>query len=55
MIDLVNFALTNFFRNIGSFLPNFFAGLLILIIGLILGSILKHSLVTIFNFLKIGV
>ncbi len=53
MIDLVNFALTNFFRNIGSFLPNFFAGLLILIIGLILGSILKHSLVTIFNFLKI--
>ncbi|MGB9883190.1 MAG: mechanosensitive ion channel family protein [Microgenomates group bacterium] len=53
MIDVVNMILVNFFRSVGSFLPNLFAGILILIIGVLIASILKHLIVTLFHFLKV--
>lgn len=53
MIDIINITLYDFLKTIGLFLPRFFAGLLILIIGILLGGILKHSLVTIINFFKL--
>lgn len=37
----------------GRFLPNFFAGIVILLIGIILGSIVKRLLLTVFDALKI--
>lgn len=53
MVDIINVVLVNFFRSIGSFLPNLFAGILILLIGFLIGSIVKHLLVTLFGFLRV--
>ena len=53
MIYLVDNVLTNFWDKFTNYLPDFFGGLLILLIGLILSSILKKFLVTIFRFLKL--
>lgn len=53
MVDIINVVLVNFFRSIGSFLPNLFAGILILLIGFLIGSIVKHLLLTLFSFLRI--
>ncbi len=53
MIDIVNITLYDFLKTIGNFLPRFSAGLLILIIGILLARILKHTSVTIINFFKI--
>lgn len=53
MIDIINVVLVNFFRSVGSFLPNLFAGILILLIGFLIASIVKHLLVTLLNFLRI--
>lgn len=53
MVDIVNMILVDFFKSIGSFLPNLFAGVLILLIGVLIASILKHLIVTLFSFLKL--
>lgn len=53
MVDLVNIVLVDFFRSIGSFLPNLIGGLLILIVGFLIGSIFKHLILTVFTFLKV--
>lgn len=53
MVDLVNGILLNFFRKLSIYLPNFFGGLLILLIGLVLASILKRILISIFSFFKL--
>lgn len=53
MVDLVNIVLVDFFRSIGSFLPNLIGGLLILIVGFLIGSIFKHLILTVFAFLKV--
>lgn len=53
MVFIINSILTEFFRNLGAFLPNFIGGLLILIIGLLLGGLVKHGLMTIFAFVKL--
>lgn len=53
MIDVVNLILIDSLKTIGGFLPSLFAGLLILVVGLLIGSIFKHFLVTVFNFVKI--
>ncbi|GAB4219435.1 MAG: hypothetical protein Fur009_5610 [Candidatus Microgenomates bacterium] len=53
MVDIINVVLINFFKQIGIFLPNFFAGVLILLIGFLIGSIAKHLLLTLFNFLRV--
>lgn len=52
MIDIINVVLVNFFKSIGNFLPNLLAGILILLIGFLIGSIAKHLFVTLFNFLR---
>lgn len=53
MVDLVNIVLVDFFRGVGAFLPNLLGGILILIIGFLIGSIVKHLLLTVFTFLKV--
>lgn len=53
MVDLVNIVLVDFFRSLGSFLPNLIGGILILIVGFLIGSIVKHLILTIFSFLKL--
>ena len=53
MIEIINTILVDFFQGIGSSLPNFFGGLIILIIGLLIGSILKNVLMSLLSFLKI--
>ncbi|PIV09326.1 hypothetical protein COS31_03670 [Candidatus Roizmanbacteria bacterium CG02_land_8_20_14_3_00_36_15] len=53
MINLVNNVLINFWHKFSNYLPDFFGGVLILIIGLVAASILKRFLLTILRFLKI--
>ncbi|MCL4363700.1 hypothetical protein M1328_00505 [Patescibacteria group bacterium] len=53
MVELVNMVLVDFFKSLGNFLPNLVGGALILIIGFLIGSIVKHLLLTVFSFLKI--
>jgi len=55
MIDVVNNVIYQFWFKISNYLPDFFAGLLILIIGLILASLLKKFILTIFRFLKLDI
>lgn len=53
MIELINTILFDFFRNLGNLIPSFFGGLLILIIGLLIGSIVKQLILTVVTFSKI--
>jgi len=53
MINLVKNVLINFWHKFSNYLPDFFGGVLILIIGLVAASILKRFLLTILRFLKI--
>ena len=55
MIELINTILVDFFQKLGSSLPNFFGGLIILIIGLLIGGIVKNVLMSLLAFLKIEV
>ncbi len=53
MVELINVILFDFFKNLGAFMPNLFGGLLILIVGLLIGGIVKHLIVTVVTFSKI--
>ncbi len=53
MIELTNSILVDFFQGLGAFLPSLLGGLIILIIGLLIGGIVKHVLVSLFGFLKV--
>ncbi len=53
MIELTNTILVDFFQRLGSFLPSLLGGLIILIIGLLIGGIVKHVLVSLLGFLKV--
>ena len=53
MIELINTILFDFFKNMGSFLPNLFGGLLIIVVGLLIGSIVKQLIMTVVTFSKI--
>jgi len=55
MIELINAILVDFFQQVGGYLPNFLGGLIILIIGLLIGSIVKHVLMSLLAFLKVEV
>jgi len=55
MIELINSILLQFVKNFGNFMPNLFGGLLILIVGLLIGSIVKQVIVTVVTFAKIDV
>ena len=53
MIELLNTILFDFFRNLGVFMPNLFGGLLILIVGFLIGGIVKQLIMTVVTFAKI--
>ncbi|KKP86792.1 MAG: Conserved TM helix repeat-containing protein [Candidatus Roizmanbacteria bacterium GW2011_GWA2_35_8] len=53
MLELVNSILVDFFQKLGGYLPSLFGGLIILIIGLLIGGIVKHVIMSILAFLKI--
>ena len=53
MLELTNNILVNFFQSLGSYLPNLLGGLVILVIGLLIGGIVKHVLLSVFGFLRI--
>ncbi len=53
MIELINSILFGFFKNLGSYMPNLFGGLLILIVGLLIGGVVKQLILTIVTFSKI--
>lgn len=55
MIEIINTILFNFFKNLGAFLPNLFGGLLILVVGLLIGGIVKQVIMTVVTFSKIDV
>ena len=53
MIEPINTVLTQFWRKLAIFLPDFFIGILVLFVGLIAASILKKIIISLFNFFKI--
>ena len=53
MIELINSILFDFFRNLGSFMPNLFGGLIILIVGFLIAGIVKQLITTVITFSKI--
>lgn len=53
MIELINTILFDFFKNLGAFMPNLFGGLLILIVGFLIGGIVKQLIMTVVTFTKI--
>ena len=53
MLELVNSILVDFFQKLGGYLPSLLGGLIILIIGLLIGGIVKHIIMSILAFLKI--
>jgi len=53
MIELINTILFDFFRNLGVFMPSLFGGLLILIVGFLIGGIVKQLIMTVVTFAKI--
>jgi len=54
MIGVVNSSITNFMTKFLDYLPSFFGGLLILLIGLVLASLLKRVLLSLFSFFKLS-
>lgn len=54
MIDIVNTSVLDFLRKFLEYLPVFFGGLVILLIGAVLASLLKRILITLFVFFKLG-
>lgn len=53
MIELINSVLTRFWFRFVNFLPDFFGGLLILIVGFIVAAILRKLIITFLTFLRI--
>jgi hypothetical protein len=53
MFDLTNTVIARFWIKFINYLPDFFAGLIILIIGLILSVIIKKIIVTLFQFIRL--
>ena len=53
MLPLINNIILDFLQKLFSFLPNFFTGLAILIIGMILSTLLKRAILSIFAFARI--
>ena len=54
MIEVVNGILIQFFQRLVSYLPNFFGGLIIFLIGLVLASLFKRLLLSVFSFFKLS-
>ncbi|QQG43850.1 MAG: hypothetical protein HYW86_03150 [Candidatus Roizmanbacteria bacterium] len=54
MIAIVNNFLSNFLARLIDYLPSFFGGLIILIIGIVLASLLKRILISLLSFFKLS-
>jgi hypothetical protein len=54
MVVVVNNFLTSFLTRLLDYLPSFFGGLLILLIGLVLSSLIKRILLSLFSFFKLS-
>lgn len=52
MLEVVNTILFQFWRRFADYLPDLFGGIIILVIGLILASLLKKLLLTFFSFFR---
>ncbi len=52
MFIIINDVLTNFWVKFVNFLPSFFGGLLILVVGFIIADLLKRVVLTVFAFFK---
>jgi len=55
MFEIINTVIYNFWTKVVDFLPDLFSGLLILAIGIIIASLLKRILMTIFMFIKLDI
>ncbi len=53
MILLINTIVLDFLQRFASFVPNFLGGLIILVIGILLASIIKQILLSLFTFFRI--
>jgi len=53
MIDIINSILLEFFRNTMNFLPSLLSGLFIIIVGFLVGGLLKKVLLSLFSFFKL--
>lgn len=53
MIELTNSILVDFFQRLGAYLPSLLGGILILVIGLLIGGIVKHVLISLLGFLRV--
>lgn len=53
IVDTINPIISTFINSISSYLPHFFAGLLIFVIGLIISEILKRFLLSFFRLFKL--
>lgn len=53
MLEITNSALSRFWSKFTNFLPDFFGGLLILIIGLILAELIKRIFLTLLKFFRL--
>ena len=54
MIAVVNNVISNFLNRLADFIPSFFGGLIILLIGVILASLIKRVLLSLFSFFKLS-
>ncbi len=54
MVDLVNALILDTLRKIAAYLPNFFGGLVVLVIGLVLAAILKRIILSLLSFFRLG-
>ena len=52
MLDVINNIIVNFLQKFFGFLPLFFTGLIILTIGVLLSTLLKHALLSVFTFIR---
>src|SRR3989338_1987461 len=52
MLELINNIILNFLQKFFGFLPLFFTGLIILTIGVLLSTLLKHALLSVFPFIR---
>jgi len=53
MIDIINTILVDFFKNAMNFLPSLVGGIFIILVGFLVGGLLKRVLLSIFSFFRL--
>ncbi len=54
MIDIINSILLDFVRRTGSFLPNLISGIFIILVGFLIGGLVKKILLSVFSFVYLS-